>query len=299
MPATRRTSLSASGPKPKGVHPHTINDYQQLAHPPHLDRLDAYVPNHARVEPVSIPVEDGPDGAVPGFLHLPPDLVSLVPADHHRTAAILLSGAGGGVTGPSSIYLSMGCKLATMGSGIPALRLDYRYPARNKYCAADVRAAMKYLEHKHGLTRFVLVGWSFGGAPVFTVGRDKRVVGCATVASQTAETEGIKRLAPTPVLLLHGKDDNTLSYSCSERLYEQYGSKGSRRLELFEGDNHALMGNAVKAEIMLCDFVDGCAMRHTDKEDKADVLRRNLIEVEEREELMRKGGDLRGPEHME
>ena len=62
---------------------------------------------------------------------------------------------------------------------------------------------MDYLEQHHGVKRFVLVGRSFGGAPVFTVGgADRRVVGCATVASQTAETDGIRNLAPTPVLLL-------------------------------------------------------------------------------------------------
>ncbi|KAI1643114.1 uncharacterized protein F4817DRAFT_350975 [Daldinia loculata] len=33
-----------------------------------------------------------------------------------------------GVVGPSSIYLSLS-KLVALGSGIPALRLDYRYSA--------------------------------------------------------------------------------------------------------------------------------------------------------------------------
>jgi predicted esterase len=109
----------------------------------------------------------------------------------------------------------------------------------------------------YGLDKFVLVGWSFGAAPVFTVeGEDQRAVGCATVASQTAETEEIRRLAPRPVLLLHGAGDSTLSLWCSQRLYDMYGSsKGDRKLELFEGDNHALGRNARKAEAMLCEFI--------------------------------------------
>lgn len=83
--------------------------------------------------------------------------------------------------GPSSIYLSIADKLASLKQGIPVMRLDYRYPARNKYCVADVQAAMKYLEAGYGISRFVLVGWSFGGAPVYTLGGcDERVVGCAT-----------------------------------------------------------------------------------------------------------------------
>lgn len=300
MTATKRTSLSAPGPAPEGARPNTIRDYKELRHPPHVDRLDFFVPNHARIQPVSIDVDDAPDGASQGFLHLPPDLVSLVPADHHRAAAILVSGAGGGVSGPGSVYLSMGCKLATPGAGIPVLRLEHRYPARNRYCAGDVRAAMDWLGDAYGLTRFVLVGWSFGAAPVFTVAEeDERVVGCAAVAGQTAETEGIRGLAPRPVLLVHGKEDNTLSYSCSERLYEKYGSKGSRELRLFEGGNHALMGHAAEVEELLCDFVDRCATYHFDDTGKANVLERDLVDGAEREDLMRKGGDLRGPEHME
>ena len=300
MTPTRPNSLSVDGPKPEGLRPPVIGDYDGLRYPPHIHRLDKVVPNHAKVGALTIEVEDGPDGRVAGFLHLPPDLVSILPADHHRTAAILVSGAGGGVTGPSGIYLSLGCKLATLGTGVPTLRLDYRYPARNRYCVNDVLAAMSYLEHAHGLTSFVLVGWSFGAAPVFTVGGcDPRVVGCAAIASQTAETEGIRNLSPTPVLLLHGKEDQTLHYSCSEILYEQYGEEGSRQLSLFDGDNHALTANAGRAEAMLCDFVNACANIPVDEDGRIDVLERNLVEEWEREDLMRRGGDLRGPESIQ
>ncbi|KAJ9149330.1 Alpha/beta-hydrolase [Pleurostoma richardsiae] len=300
----KKTSLSASGPKPYNTHPRSVDDYAGLAHPPHISRLPRSAGGKkAKVEPLSIQVEDGPDGFVPGFLHMPPDFVSPTPDTHHRTAAILLSGAGGGVTGPSSIYLSMACKLATLGSGIPTLRLDYRYPARNIYCSADVRAAMDYLGDMYGLDRFVLVGWSFGGAPVFTVGgADRRVAGCATVASQTAEAGGIRSMAPRPVLLLHGTGDRTLGHSCSERLYGMYGGSsqgGSRRLRLFEGDDHALSRNAREVERMLCEFVAECAGVRVEEEEEKRVVGVELVEDGERRELMRRGGDLRGPEEVE
>lgn len=295
------TSLSASSQIPQGK-PHSINEYLSVKQPPHLDRLTSAIHQEATVESVTIDVEDGPDGFVPGFLHMPPNFTSPAQCqqEHHRTAAILLSGAGGGVTGPSSIYLSLASKLATLSSGIPTLRLDYRYPARNKYCVSDIYAAMKYLQDLYGLDKFVLVGWSFGGAPVFTVGgADQRVVGCATIASQTAETEGIRKLAPRPVLLLHGTGDRTLSCACSGRLYEMYGEKGDRRLELFEGDNHALTGNAQEAEGMLCEFVARCAGLKVDEEVEKEVVEVELVSEEEREELMRLGGDLRGAERRD
>ncbi|KAI1134701.1 alpha/beta-hydrolase [Hypoxylon sp. FL0543] len=299
--ATAKTSLSVDGPKPSNAPPRTINDFDgDVSRPPHASRLLSREKSQAEVEKLTIQVEDAADGFVPGFLHMPPDFTSPAPETHHRTAAILLSGAGGGVVGPSSIYLSLGAKLAALGSGIPALRLDYRYPARNRYCVADARAAMGFLQDLYGLDRFVLVGWSFGGAPVFTVGgSDQRVVGCATVASQTAETDGIRHLAPRPLLLLHGTSDTTLSPSCSERLYSMYGGSGSRRLELFDGDNHALSKNARKAETMLLDFIAGCAGLRVDDEEKKDIADRELVEDGERMELMKKGGDLRPPERVE
>lgn len=298
MAVSEKTSLSQTGPKPFGEKPHVITDYEGLAQAPRLSKLPPKA-RRTRVEALRIQVDDALDGTVSGFLHMPPDFVSPAPREHHRTAAILLSGAGGGVVGPSSIYLSLAAKLAALGTGIPALRLDYRYPARNRYCVEDVRAAIKYLQDTYGLDRFVLVGWSFGGAPVFTVGgSDDRIVGCATVASQTAETEGIRRLTPTPVLLLHGTGDSTLSASCSKQLYEMYGESGNRHIHMFDGDNHALSKNARTAEAMLLDFIVGCAgLRVDDKEMKA-VTEQTLIGDGEREELMRRGGDLRPPESV-
>ena len=218
---------------------------------------------------------------------------------HEKTAAILLSGAGGGVVGPSGIYLPIADKLALLNKGIPVMRLDYRVPAQNRYCVTDVKAAMDYLQNEYSVSRFVLTGWSFGGAPVFTVGgKDARVVGCATVASQTAETDGINGLSPRPLLLLHGTGDRTLSPSCSERLFRMYGTKGNRELKLFEGDDHALTQNSLKAEEMLCNFIMKCAgVEIGDGESK--IVKENLIGDGNRVELMKQGGDLKGEESIE
>ena len=203
--------------------------------------------------------------------------------------------------GPSSIYLSLADKLASLKHPIPSLRLDYRFPARNKHCVRDVLTAMNLLESEYKFSKFVLVGWSFGGAPVFTVGgMDQRVVGCATVASQTAGTEGIRDLAPRPVLLLHGTGDRTLSHSCSERLFKMYGDKGERELKLFEGDDHALTGNSLEAERRIGEFVLRCVgVRKGDMHEDEEVLGEELVGGEERIELMRKGGDLRRNESVE
>lgn len=201
------------------------------------------------------------------------------------------------MAGPSAMYISMGDKLASpsTGHGIPVLRLDYRFPARNRYCVADTVAAMGYLEQRFAISRFVLVGWSFGGAPVFSAAakEPKRVIGCATVASQTAETDGIRKLAPRPVLLLHGAADTTLSPSCSRSLFNAYGMVGDRVIKIFEGDNHALTRHAAEAERLLCEFVVKCA-GEVEGEGNASYGQDVMGNQRVRKELMEKGGDLKG-----
>lgn len=183
-------SLSATSQLKKDHPPPVkLSHYEGLDHLPRSKDLSP----RCTVDPLEIKVEDGVDGTVPAFLHVPREMQGKDTRPSDGIAAILLSGAGGGVVGPSSIYISMADKLASLKAGVPVMRLDYRFPARNKYCVDDVLSAMDYLEQNFSINRFVLVGWSFGGAPVFTVGgMDERVVGCATVASQTAETEGIR-----------------------------------------------------------------------------------------------------------
>ncbi|KAL1967190.1 hypothetical protein VTN77DRAFT_3481 [Rasamsonia byssochlamydoides] len=116
---------------------------------------------------------------------------------------------------------------------------------------------MDYLAEQYSSSKFVLVGWSFGGSPCFTVAANEpdRVYGVATVASQTAGTDGIAKLSPRPVLLLHGTEDTCLSPACSEALYRSYGTEGKRELRLFEGDDHGLSKNAVEAEKTIFKFI--------------------------------------------
>lgn len=294
--AAPKTSLSATTSSTRS--PAKISDYPNLSHPP-AQAVLAKQKTICDVKPLTIKVIDGKDGAVPAFLHLPHNYQQDRSNPHERTAAILLSGAGGGVVGPSGIYLSIADKLASLNKGIPVMRLDYRFPARNHYCVSDVKAAMDHLQNEYSVSRFVLTGWSFGGAPVFTVGgNDTRVVGCATVASQTADTDGVKHLSPRPLLLLHGTGDKTLSPSCSERLFKMYGTKGERELKLFDGDDHALTQNSLKAEEMLCSFIMKCAGAEIgDGESK--IMEEDLVGDGDRADLMKRGGDLKGGESIE
>jgi dipeptidyl aminopeptidase/acylaminoacyl peptidase len=183
------------------------------------------------------------------------------------------------------------------------LRLDYREPAQTTYCSTDVIAALDYLAEKYRSSKFVLVGWSFGGSPCFTVAakEPERVWGVATIASQTAKTEGVAMLSPRPLLLLHGTNDTCLSPACSENLYRAYGSGGKRDLRMFEGDDHGLSRNAVKVEKTLFDFVAetlgfGAMLQDASTEISAgqDLAGSRLERIEE----MRAGHDLEGGERL-
>lgn len=247
----------------------------------------------ATVEPLEITVSSSDTiKAVLGFLHVPKNYQREQSEGREKTAAILLSGASGGVVGPSSIYLSIADKLASLNRGVPVLRLDYRYPARNRYCVSDVLAAMDYLKTSYAVGRFVLVGWSYGGAPVFTVGgQDDRVVGCATIASQTAETNGITQVArrSVPVLLMHGTGDQRLGVSCSESLrdrYKRYSTDGDVQLKLFAGDDHSLSNNSLKAEELLCEFIMKQAGEKIDNAEQKNVVQKLLLGEQEKIEKL-------------
>ncbi|KAL8676995.1 MAG: hypothetical protein Q9186_006530 [Xanthomendoza sp. 1 TL-2023] len=296
-----KSSLSAISPPPS--LPHRLPSDPSLIRPTTFSICPIIPGNKAPsiTEPLTINVFDSLNGAVPGVLHLPSDYSNRSQSPRQRllTAAILVSGASGGLVGPSSIYLGAATKLSNLDHGIPVLRLDYRYPARNKYCVADLVAAMNHLETTYAISHFVLIGWSFGGAPVFTVaGNDSRVIGCATVASQTADTEGIRKLAPRPLLLLHGLNDQTLDSWCSEQLYEWYGKDGERELKLFEGDDHALTRNANEVEERLCRFVMRCA-GVKEGEVEGGIVKGEVVDGKERVRLMQKAGDLGSGEHVE
>jgi len=240
-------------------------------HPPKVAQ-SAIKPSIARS--VRIKVTDPLDHDAPAILHEPK---SYNAKEANYSAVVMISGAGGGVSGPSGIYPSLADKLA-MTLRIPSIRLDYRKPAHTSYCTADTVAALDYLSEQFSTRHYVLIGWSFGGSPCFTVAASEpgRVAGVATIASQTAQTAGVRNLYPRPLLLLHGTGDTCLSPACSETLYHSYGGNtreverhdiagatttdapgatGNRKLHLFPGDDHGLSIHAVEAEKMLFRFV--------------------------------------------
>jgi dienelactone hydrolase len=166
-----------------------------------------------------------PRGKVTGLFH---------PVAGVTNVVVMVSGAFGGVVGPSGAYPALAGQL--QAARIAALRLDYRTSGNMNECVYDLDAGLEELRRR-GVKRFALVGWSFGGAVVISSGvAHGDVLGVATLASQTAGTDAVSRLAPRSLLLLHGTADQVLPDWCSRYLYEEAGEP--KRLILCEGDGH-------------------------------------------------------------
>jgi pimeloyl-ACP methyl ester carboxylesterase len=264
-------------------------------HPPKVDK-QAIKPSIA--QRITIKVTDPLNHEAPAILHSPRTTPTTT---RPSSAVVLVSGAGGGVSGPAGLYPSLADKIALLLS-IPCLRLDYREPARTENCVADMQASFDYLRDHFGATRLVIVGWSFGGSPCFTVAarEPSRVAGVATIASQTAKTDGVRVLSPRPMLLLHGEDDMVLAPSCSKSLFNSYGSDGDREMKLFPGDDHGLTRHAAQVEGKLFGFVVKClGLSEGLGYETLWQAGRDLVEGrEERVKEMEMGRDLEGGERL-
>lgn len=166
-----------------------------------------------------------------------------------RAALLTVGGIGNDLDGPSSAYVAIADALGA--EGVSTLRLLFRCPGDLAASVDDVLAAIDHLT-SNGAARVVLLGWSFGGAVVIRAGAAfPSVVGVATVATQGAGAEGIARLAPRSVLLVHGTADPVLPSQISERLHAMAGDP--KRLVLYDGDGHALERSHAR---FVTDFLD-------------------------------------------
>ncbi len=159
------------------------------------------------------------------------------PCEGGKGGVIWVCGALGGFDGPSfGIFSILGKELVE--NGISSLRLHYRLPGNFDECVLDVLAGVSFLKGI-GATDIALVGHSFGGAVVITAGAlspdVKAVVG---VSSQTYGAQDVAKLAPKPLLLIHGKRDRNLPVKCSELIYEW--AKGPKELVIYQDSGHFL-----------------------------------------------------------
>ncbi|MXZ91467.1 MAG: lysophospholipase [Chloroflexi bacterium] len=167
-------------------------------------------------------------GDIPAIRHAAPETTRGV---------IWVCGARGGFGGPASgLYAELSEEFA--GQGITSLRMDYRHPNNIQECALDLLAGVNFLRAT-GYGPAVVVGHSFGGAVVIAgAAFSDHVAGVVSLSPQTYGAQGAGMLSPTPLLVVHGKADTRLPFSCAVAIHDW--AKEPRELVLYEGAEHRL-----------------------------------------------------------
>ena len=152
-------------------------------------------------------------------------------------AVIWVCGARGGFGGPGpGTYARMAQQFA--GNGITSLRLDYRMPNDVFECALDLLAGVTHLKDT-GHQPVVVVGHSFGGAVVIAAGANSsHIKGVVALSPQTFGAGMAGKVAPRKLLVVHGKADTRLPFSCGQQIYDM--AKEPKELVLYEGAEHRL-----------------------------------------------------------
>ena len=173
-------------------------------------------------------------------------------AEGSQKAVVWVCGARGGFGGPGpGTYVRLA--EAFRDQGISSLRLDYRQPNDLGGCALDLVAGIAFLKNSE-YGPVVLVGHSFGGAVVIAAGVvSTHVKGVVSLSPQTYGTTMVRKLSPSPLLLVHGKADTRLPFSCAVQIHQM--AKEPKELVLYEGAEHRLEECREELETLLGDWI--------------------------------------------
>ena len=187
-------------------------------------------------------------GEIPAIIHQAPS---------HRPpssalAVIWVCGARGGFGGPASgMYARLSERF--LDKGITSLRLSYRQPNVLPECVLDLLAGIAMLKGT-GHQPVILVGHSFGGAVVIAAGvASSHVQGVVSLSPQTHGAGMAGRLSPKPLLVVHGKSDTRLPYSCGVEIHDW--AQEPKQLVLYEGAEHRLEECKDELESLLLEWI--------------------------------------------
>ena len=153
-------------------------------------------------------------------------------------AALCISGAIGGVVGPSNLYARLGQELPK--AGIAIARIDYRAPNEFGECLLDTLAGLSFLRAMR-YQRVAFIGHSFGGAVAINAGTlGPLVTTVVALSSQLAGAHVVGELAPRSLLLVHGTADAILPHQSSEAIYER--AQEPKTLKLVPEADHRFTG---------------------------------------------------------
>ena len=175
----------------------------------------------------------------------------LHPCEGKTGAAVFISGAAGGVSGPANnVFERLGSDLVPRG--VTSLRVQWREPGEFEECVMDTLAACSFLRGI-GAERVVLVGHSFGGAVAIKAAELGNVVGAvAAMSSQRHGTQNVGALEK-PLLLVHGSNDDVLDRAASDDIFER--ATEPKELVILDGVGHSLAEGATEVYDLLTGFI--------------------------------------------
>ncbi len=158
----------------------------------------------------------------------------------------------GGVDGPAEgVYRRLSPELVERG--ISAFRIEFRQRGELAESVGDMLAALSFLQGI-GATHVIAVGASFGGAVAIRAGiLSPLVSGVATLASQTLGAQDVERLAPKPILIMHGTEDSVLGPHNAQNIYNW--AKEPKELVLYPGADHDLRLCKEELHVKLLDWL--------------------------------------------
>ena len=173
-------------------------------------------------------------------------------AKDSKLGVVWVCGARGGFGGPGpGTYMKLAEQFTEQG--ITSLRLDYRDPNNLPECVLDLMAGVAFFKGQD-FEPVVIVGHSFGGAVVIAGGAvSSHVKGVVCLSSQTYGSDAVGQLTPKPLLLVHGKSDTRLPFSCSQQIYDR--ALEPKQLVLYDGAEHRLEECRDDLEQLLSDWI--------------------------------------------
>ena len=151
---------------------------------------------------------------------------------------VVMGGGGmGGFLGPGGgLYHRLGMHLAQRDEG--AVVVDYRRPSHLEPSMLDMVVGGDFAIQA-GARNLITMGHSFGGAVAISAGTafSGLCKGVMTFATQSAGCEMASMLAPTPLVLYHGTNDQILGPENSQMVAQL---AGYGEVRIVEGADHIL-----------------------------------------------------------
>jgi alpha/beta superfamily hydrolase len=151
------------------------------------------------------------------------------------------------------------------------LRFNYRgvAPSTGTYGGGsgetdDILKAVEFIHRQQNVNRerIALIGYSFGGSLVLVVAERANAKTIVSISPQInpfetkLEVTDYAGRITRPVLLIHGKADETVPYSDSEKLYKALEKSKEKTIQLIDGANHIYSGKGRIVVSLVKDFLD-------------------------------------------